>query len=296
MSSYSPPRQTWYANLVRNSATPCRWQTTWYVFHRSLHSRQFSSKRVVSWHSQPVATLAHAKSFFSTHLGNTVPDNPATAIDQDKQNKIPSDAVRVARHIVLQHYTQHHVLVRTNTNGLLTIEPRGMSIRYHRTLAARGNISIPLRQPFYIFVSNTSDRQKRLPKIMIIAECSLPPDVIHATKLDDEGLSPPPRGISISRIDISTKLRTDISAVHYRPASRKRFQMLYHASVQNDGSSRLAQNWWDEVHLSDKYSAYDDEFICMPTELQSMWDSHLDRISVAKHRIEFIDEMTQPEH
>lgn len=54
------------------------------------------------------------------------------------------------------------------------------------------------------------------------------------------------------------------------------------------------QSWQDEVKILDEYSTYRDEFIEMLAELQSMWDAHLSRINVAKHRIGLSRENTEP--
>lgn len=47
-------------------------------------------------------------------------------------------------------------------------------------------MSIPLGLPFYVLVSNFSDRKIRLPKYMIIANKAAPPSVIHAIDSTDQ--------------------------------------------------------------------------------------------------------------
>lgn len=76
-------------------------------------------------------------------------------------------------------------------------------------------MDIPPGRPFYILVSNFSNRQVRLQKHMIIAECACPPDVIADFELDEQ--QAPPIGTPEIEIDLShlaTQLRDDISAVH----------------------------------------------------------------------------------
>lgn len=149
--------------------------------------------------------------------------------------------------------------LNTKAHGLLTIYPRAMPIHHHRTLAARGLMDIPQGRPSYILVCKFSNRQVRLSKNIIIAECTPPPDVIHAVELNDHETPQiwTPK-VDINPSHLSFKLRNDISAVNYKPTDDKESQISRHSSIQDDDSSRLAQDWHNEVHLSDKYSAYRD--------------------------------------
>lgn len=74
----------------------------------------------------------------------------------------------------------------------------------------------------------------------------------------------------------------NVFLVHYKLTENKELQILYHAIVQDDDSTQLAREWWEEAHVSDKYFVYRDEFSSMLTELQSMWDRQLGpkRISI----------------
>lgn len=49
----------------------------------------------------------------------------------------------------------------------------------HHTLAERGIINILLVQPFLTLVSNFSDRQVRMPRLVIVKDCAHPPDILH---------------------------------------------------------------------------------------------------------------------
>lgn len=82
--------------------------------------------------------------------------------------------------------------------------------------------------------------------------------------------------------------------MHYKPAVNRKAQTSRHILVQTDENKRLAQDWRDEFQISEPYTAYSDKCIDKLTELQSIWDGHLGRISVAKDRIKRLDVSTQP--
>lgn len=84
----------------------------------------FSSERkVVPWHPQAVAILVHKRTPQDTHKSSNVSPNPAQGVDHNVCPDTGYDAVRLAKKVVLQPHTQHHVLVSTKSNGGLTSEP-----------------------------------------------------------------------------------------------------------------------------------------------------------------------------
>lgn len=62
--------------------------------------------------------------------------------------------------------------------------------------------------------------------------------------------------------------------------------MQRHEKVQLSQSRQAEADWRKEVNLSDNYSQYQQVFIQMLQAFSNMWDGHLGRISVAKHRID----------
>lgn len=84
--------------------------------------------------------------------------------------------------------------------------------------------------------------------------------------------------------------------MHYKPAVDKKKKMARHTSVQNDDTKRLAQDCRYLVEDSEPYSAHCDEFMDMLLKIQSVWNCHLDPISVAKHRRDLLKNDTQPIH
>lgn len=51
-----------------------------------------------------------------------------------------------------------------------------------------------------------------------------------------------------------------------------------------------------EVQLSDEYAKYKGLFLNMPDKLQSVWDRHLEQVSIAKHCFEPTGDNAQPIH
>lgn len=205
------------------------------------------------------------------------------------------NVVRVTQQIVLKPETQQHVLVATKSLVSLTIKPKAMPINGHCLLAGRRIMGISPNKPLQILVSNFFDRQVYLLKCMIIAQCGTLPEAIHAIDLINQKVPPTENHkLEIHPFDSSAELHLHVSAVHYKPANNKRSQMLRHTVIHNDDTSRLARDWQNEAHLSDKYSAYRDKDFSKLTEFKSMWDENLGGISVAGLRIEFVDKKAQP--
>lgn len=57
----------------------------------------------------------------------------------------------------------------------------------------------------------------------------------------------------------------------------------HHTVKQSD--KILKTNWRKVPYLPDKYSAYSDRFIKVPTEFENMWDGQLGFTEVVQHRI-----------
>lgn len=122
-------------------------------------------------------------------------------------------------------------------------------------LAASGVMDVPPRRSISILVRNFSDRKVRLPKHMIFAECEPPPDVFHAVDFGDQKVSP------VRTSEGNFGPHSDTSAVHYKPAENRILQMSHHTVIQNNDTTRQAQNWQEGVHISYRNSAYHEEFI-----------------------------------
>lgn len=74
--------------------------------------------------------------------------------------------------------------------------------------------------------------------------------------------------------------RADISAIHYKAAELRDFQITLY-TARNDASSQDVQAW-QEVLLSDMYSHYRDELVYVLFKIQTVCDADLGSINVAK--------------
>lgn len=103
-------------------------------------------------------------------------------------------------------------------------------------------------RPFYIFVSNVSEREFRLPERMIIANKVAPSKVIYAGNSNNQNVLL--IGTSQAIVSPSNELHLNglpdtkhVSAVHYEPTDDKKLQMLQNAIIKDDISKWLAQDW-----------------------------------------------------
>lgn len=162
-------------------------------------------------------------------------------------------------------------------------------------------MNILLGAPFYIFFINFSLCKARLPKHLIVTNTAAPSNVNHTFDsnyqnvlvigISEVGKTRPMNFTSMDNAiqNISLQCTTSLQKTEnrkYRPIP------LYKMKNQNT----FAQDWREEDHISKKYAACYDEFIDKLTKLQSIWNSHLGRISMAMHRIELLDESTRPEN
>lgn len=68
--------------------------------------------------------------------------------------------------------------------------------------------------------------------------------------------------------------------------------MNRHEQIHSLQSNDIHADWRKKVNLSNNYSQYRQEFIQMLEPFSKMWDGHLGRISVAKHRIDLMSGST----
>lgn len=58
--------------------------------------------------------------------------------------------------------------------------------------------------------------------------------------------------------------------------------------MESKNSRRFAADWESKVNIFESLSEYCSKFINMLRQFWSMWDGHLERISIAKHRIKLL--------
>lgn len=132
---------------------------------------------------------------------------------------------------------------------------------------------------------------------MKIVQCRPPPNSIHAEDSNGQNIFPiETRKVGNIPTGSWAELHLNVSAVHYRSVEDKESQMSHQTVIQSDDFPRLALDWWHKDHSSYKYSAYRDKFFFISTKFQSNQDEHIGRITVANHRIDFVDGKTQPVH
>lgn len=124
-------------------------------------------------------------------------------------------------------------------------------------------------------MSSFSKPKARLPKQMIAAHTSVPPNDKHAFNCKAPPIAIPKVNSSASSSRISPPNTSDenpkeVFTVHDEPAVDTEMQMSRHTLVQNKDNKRLAQEWRNQVKIPKSYYAYRDEFMDMQTKFQSM--------------------------
>lgn len=79
---------------------------------------------------------------------------------------------------------------------------------------------------------------------------------------------------------------SSINVVHYKLTPNRLEQMAKHETVKRTDEETLKNEWRKDVQLPTNFEQHLPAISCMINEIKSMWDGHLGRINVAKHRIE----------
>ena len=212
-----------------------------------------------------------------------------TAMTRDRNegdehdSKRPATHCRVCRKVTLKARTETPVMVRSNDSGLVVLGPHDHLLDLPHVHMARGIADVTTGRPFYVLVGNTSDKSVHLPKGMIIASTVDVPDVI----MDASSLS-----------NDRTKGNDEtINAIPlYRRDENRDERMARHFEVKETDGKNEKTDWRTLINFNDEYAEYRDEFISMLEKYESMWDGHIGQITVAKHRIDLVDEGMRPIH
>lgn len=93
-----------------------------FLIHIFIRKIFLLKRKVAPWHSKHITVLTHSRSSLNTLTASNISQELDKAVDEDEQNIITLDVVRVSRRIKLQPNTQHRVLVHAKSHGLITIE------------------------------------------------------------------------------------------------------------------------------------------------------------------------------
>ena len=208
--------------------------------------------------------------------------NVAALVD----NAEPIDkVVRVARQVVLPPLSETPILVRTSAVGLVTLYPHVRCLHKRLTLLAAGVMDVEPMRPFYVLVANLSRSPCHLPKNMAIAHAFDPPPLLvdrepHSlTPLTTHSLIAETRQSEAPTV-LATSLRKRLDAGQ-REQARTRT-----AEIAKSDETRTEADWRSLVNIDEEFADRRDEITAMLDEFASMWDGHLGRVSIAKHRIE----------
>lgn len=82
------------------------------------------------------------------------------------------------------------------------------------------------------------------------------------------------------------KPTVEVSVAHYQDVENRKTQIDSPIKVERGDAKRMAHDRRHYIKIDPEHDEYHDKFFGRMTELESLWDSHLGRTSVAKHRIE----------
>lgn len=79
-----------------------------------------------------------------------------------------------------------------------------------------------------------------------------------------------------------------VAIVYYKPTVDRKSQIREPIRIHSVAKKQLNRVWKDEGAIFAQYQAYNRPFIDMPSQFKSMWDGHLGRIAMTRHRIELL--------
>lgn len=71
----------------------------------------------------------------------------------------------------------------------------------------------------------------------------------------------------------------------HKPSERKKPQMQTHGNVERNDKERGELDWHDKVKIGDAYVQFKDKIIEILSDFASIWNGHLGRVNIAKHRV-----------
>lgn len=198
--------------------------------------------------------------------------------------------IPVAREIVLKSRTQQYVIVNTKACGHQVVELHVVPTSPQNSLEDRAIMDVSPERPFYLLVSNVSDREEWLSKHMKIDETAEYPSIAHTIGTDDQKAFLMKTSeaftylkFSASGDNISMKVfqQIELSAVPCKAGESRNSQISRHPAL-NEASSKNVQNRPEKTKLSELNSQYCDKFADMLSKFQKMWDGYLGRFYTAK--------------
>lgn len=87
-----------------------------------------------------------------------------------------------------------------------------------------------------------------------------------------------------------------MNAVHYEPTPERLEQMAEDRNVKETDRTILKKYWRGDVQLPAKIKGRGLAFLEMVGEFEIMWDRHLERVNVAKHRLDLLNEDVRMVH
>lgn len=163
------------------------------------------------------------------------------------------------------------MVATTICNGLLTTEPKQLLTNDSLKDVISYVMVVPADRSITVYVSNFFRIAVRLSKPTAIFLTTQPPPVIHAINTEprrrirsgvpekDSQTHPIPEKDTTSGIPIAD----NFFAVHYKPPKNREPQMTRNRVVKIDDSNGVLEEWHTEVHVSEKYTQYREEFLSL---------------------------------
>lgn len=199
--------------------------------------------------------------------------------DNSKHSSVAT--IRVVRQTEMTPQTQTCIPVTSSTPGMFSVEPASLWTNFPMLHVAPGIINFSEINAVLVLVSNLSRHLSRLPKNMIVAHGSLPPQNIVNIHDDADKI-----GIKLEGTD------STVAVVHRKQVETGETQMKRRGEIQSSESMHKSSYWQQQVNFSKNYFWYRQDFLQMMDPFAKMWHGHLGRSSVANQFIDLALEVT----
>lgn len=160
-------------------------------------------------------------------------------------------------------------MVTSTCSGLLIDEQRTLLNSNECWQVVKGLIEAAHDQPFYVLLTDLSEKQEFLPKHMTIAQSLETPRLLTPAKTNLLDSEP-----------------NTVAAVHYKLPADKGTQIWRHETRDQLDDKKFKHNLEEKSNCLETMLITANNFSDILTKFQSMWDVDLEQVNIPKHRIQ----------
>ena len=249
------------------------------------------NRRIMPRGSHAVPILGIGTSDVAALVDPPAADSKRSALPEDfEPDNIPRAKIALSQTVVIPPMTQSPVHVTCPRPGFHRIVPNTNTMYKHNVCAAHGVMDIPSNAPFHILMSNFGHSPVTLPRGMIVASATDPPETVIPIADDTWNKVLLSGQLQLLANDVNVVSQYKKITQHEKEAAR---QKTMEKHQQKDETA--PDSWHDKVRIGSDYQPYRKEILEMLEPFSSMWDGHLGLIRGVEHRIE-LKPGTRPFH